>query len=192
MSIIVGVHKNDRIVLAADTMHFYGNRREHPDNVACGAKVRRVGRSHVGGVGWTVYDNILEHYLHTQKRPPALGSERAIFDFFLKFWKVMRDKYQFVNDQSGDNHDEPSPFADLDSEFIVANRNGLFQVGTNLTVMRFEKYLAIGSGQQYAYGALHALYATSRTAEQIARQATQAAAYFDQGCGGEVECFAVR
>ena len=58
--------------------------------------------------------------------------------------------------------------------------------------MRFEKYLAIGSGQQYAYGALHSLYATSRTAEQIARQAAQAATYFDQGCGGEVEIYPVR
>ena len=185
MSIIVAVKKADNIVLAADTMHSSGSRREHSDNLVARTKLRKIGRSCIAGVGWSVYDNIIDHYIKSLKRPPALKDEMAVFDFFLKMWKILRDKYQVVNDQP--DKDDRSPFADLDSEFIVANRNGIFQIASDLTVMQFEKYVVIGSGDKYAYGALHAIYNTRRSAEQIARQAAQAAMYFEQTCGGEID-----
>jgi len=87
--------------------------------------------------------------------------------------------------------DEESPFASLDSEFVVVNRNGVFQVDADLTVTRFEKYLAIGSGDKYAYGALHTLYDTKRGAKEIAFQAVQTAVHFDSTCGGEIECYEI-
>lgn len=186
MSIIVAVRKSSSIVVAADTMHATGSRREHADNLVARSKLRKLGRSCVGGVGWSVYDNIVDHYLATLKRSPRLGDERAIFDFFLKFWKAMRQRYQVVNDQPN-REDDRSPFVDLDSEFMVANKNGIFQIASDLTVMQFEKYVAIGSGERYAYGVLYALYDTRHTAEQIARRAAEAAIHFDQSCGGTID-----
>lgn len=185
MSIVVAVKKGGKVVIAADTMHSTGSRREHPDNIVQRSKLRPVGRSVIGGVGWSVYDNILDHYLATRKQRPALTNERAIFDFFLKFWKSLRDKYQMVNDQP--DREDRSPFCDLDSEFIVANARAVYHVSSDLSVMQFEKYLAVGSGDRYAYGALHALYDTRQSAEWLARKAADAAVHFDQSCGGELE-----
>jgi ATP-dependent HslUV protease subunit HslV len=187
MSILVAVKKNDRVAIAADTMHSTGSRREHADNLVGRSKLRRVGRSVLGGVGWSVYDNILEHYLNRYKRPPSFRDERAVFTFFLKFWKTLKDKYQVVNDQP--DRDDRTPFCDLDSEFIVASPRTIYQISSDLTVMQFDKYVAIGSGERYAYGALHALYDSRRSADQIARQATEAAVHYDQYCGGKVEVF---
>jgi len=189
MSIIVVVKKAGRTVLAADTMHFYGSRREHTDNLANRPKVRKVGTSYVGGVGWSVYDNIMTHYFKAMKRPPVLLNEMTIFDCFLKLWRTLKDRYQLVSDKP--QGDEESPFANLDSEFVVVNRNGIFQVDADLTVTRFEKYLAIGSGDKYAYGSLHTLYDTKRGAKEIAVQAVQTAIHFDSTCGGEIECYEV-
>jgi ATP-dependent protease HslVU (ClpYQ) peptidase subunit len=189
MSIIVAVRKDGHPVIAADTMHFYGSRREHTDNLTNRPKIRKLGRSYVGGVGWSAYDNILTHYFQSRKRPPSLMNEMAIYDCFLKMWRTLRDRYQVVNDQP--QSDDESPFANLDSEFIVVNRNGIFQVDSDLTVVQFEKYLAIGSGHKYAYGALHVLYGSRRTAEQIARAAVQAAIHHDTNCGGPIEAFRV-
>ena len=189
MSIIVAVSKANRIVIAADTMHFYGSRREHADNLANRPKVRKVGRSYIGSVGWSAYDNIMTHYFASAKRPPSLLNETAIFNCFLKMWRTLKDRYQVVNDQP--QSDDPSPFANLDSEFVVVNRNGIFQVDSDLTVTRFEKYLAVGSGDKYAYGALHTSYNRMRTARQIAMQAVEAAIHFDTNCGGDIECISV-
>jgi ATP-dependent protease HslVU (ClpYQ) peptidase subunit len=185
MSIIVAVQKNDSIVVAADTMHSTGSHREHADNLIERSKLRKIGRSYIGGVGWSVYDNILDHYLRALKRTPTLRNEAAIFDFFLKFWKALRDRYQVVNDQP--DREDHSPFASLDSEFLIVNANGIFEVASDLTVMRFDKYVAIGSGDKYAYGVLFAQYNGKFTAEQMARTAAEAAVHFDQSCGGSID-----
>lgn len=185
MSIVVAVCKNDKVAIAADTMHLTGSRREYPDNLIHSSKLRRIGRSVLGGVGWSVYDNILDHYLRRQRNRPSLKNEDAIFDFFLKFWKHMRDKYQLVNDQP--DKDARSPFVDIDSQFLIANRSGIFAVNGELAVSRYVRYVAVGSGSHYAYGALHAIYDSRRSAAQVASRAVQAASHFDDSCGGETE-----
>lgn len=189
MSIIVAVQKDGVASIAADTMHATGAHREHPDNVLARSKLRRVGRSYVGGVGWAVYDNILEHYIEKLGRPPALRDGRDVFDFFLRFWRAMREKYQLVNDQP--DREDHSPFANLDSEFLVVNAGGIYHVASDLSVMKFAKYVAIGAGDKYAYGALHVLYDQKLRADEIARRATSAAIHFDQACGGEIEQFSI-
>ena len=190
MSIIVAVRKGDQIVLAADRMHSSGSRREHEENMVASAKLRRVGSCCLGGVGWSVYDNILDHYLGSFKRAPSLVSQEKVFEFFLKFWKAIRKKYQVVNDQP--DRDDRSPFADIDAEFMIGSSKGIFAVSRDLSVMEFAQYAAIGSGEKYAYGALQALYKSKRTAEQIARAAVEAAVHFEQTCGGSTDVIVLR
>ena len=52
---------------------------------------------------------------------------------------------------------------------------------------------AIGSGGNYALGALHAIYdgPPRLPAEEIARRACAAAVHFDLSCGGEQDVFTV-
>lgn len=190
MSIIVAVRKGDQIAVAADRMHSSGSRREHEENLVSSAKLRKVGSCCMGGVGWSVYDNILDHYLGSFKRAPSLLDQPKIFDFFLKFWKAIRKKYQVVNDQP--DRDDRSPFADIDAEFMVGSPKGIFAVSRDLSVMEFAQYAAIGSGERYAYGALHALYNSRRTAEQIAKAAVEAAVHFEQTCGGSTDVVVIR
>lgn len=185
MSIIVAVTKRRRTVMAADTLFLTGPQKDYTDNLVGRSKVRRIGDSWVGLAGWSVYQNIFEHYV-TKKRISSLKSEQVIFDFFLKFWKTLRQRYPFVKEQ---REGADSPFADLDSSFLVANRHGIFDIHGNITVWRHKEYCAIGSGCQYAYGALHALYGQLNSARQIAVQAVEAAVRFDDGCGGPIEVF---
>ncbi|MCP4251218.1 MAG: hypothetical protein GY778_29630 [bacterium] len=188
MSIIVAVTKGRRTAVAADTICFCGGQREHPDNVIQ-SKIRRIGSSLVGASGWMLYDNLLDHYLHG-RRAPAFKDEHAIFDFFLRFWKALVDDYNLVNEQPRKDND--GPFGDLDANFLIANRYGVFGVDSNLTVMRFKKYYAIGSGSAYAFGALGVLYDTEADAARIARRAVETAIHFDESCGGEPELHEVR
>ncbi len=56
-----------------------------------------------------------------------------------------------------------------------------------MSVSRFEKYHAVGSGADFALGALHALYPGRLGVSQLARRAVAAATHFNIYCGGETD-----
>lgn len=188
MSIIVAVSKRGRTVVAADSLYLTGSHKDYAADLVGRSKVSRVGSSLIGMTGWSIYQNIFDHYVGG-RRPSSLKDEAAIFDFFLKFWRTLRQRYPFVKEQR-DGAD--SPFSDLDSSFIVANRHGVFDIHGNLTVWRHKEYCAIGSGSPYAYGALHVTYDQPGGTKDIAVGAVEAAVRFDDGCGGPIETFTVK
>ena len=132
MSIVVAVTKNGRTAMAADTQSNFGSEVLPSDNLTT-TKIRRVGDSVLGRTGWGVYDNILADVLGHSAAPELDGSE-SIFRFFTGLWKLLHQRYAFVNDQSKRKN---SPFGDLGGSFLVANGNGIFYVAPNLGVTRF-------------------------------------------------------
>lgn len=180
MSTIVAVEKYGHTVLACDTLTSCGSMA--CVNSAGLPKVTRVGTSFIGSTGFSVYKNVLDHYL-AGRRAPTLKDERAVLDFFVRFWRALHEDYHFVNDQA--RSDDPSPFADLDAEFLVVNRYGIFQVQDILGVTRYERYCAIGSGASHAEGALEVLMAQETTAHETAREGVRVAMKFDRATGGE-------
>lgn len=187
MSVVVAVHKNDSIVMAADTLTCFADDEQIPQDNSRSVKIVRIGRSIIGGAGWGVYDDIFNDFL-ADRHPPELGSERAIFQFFLDLWKALHEKYTFVNDQAGN---KDSPFGDLDSSFLIVNATGVYRVCSDLSVSRFNQYHAVGSGSPYALGAMQALFDTDMDGRQIAERAVRAAMAFNVYCGGAVDVLEV-
>lgn len=183
MSIAVAVRKGNTIAVAADSQENFGDRKVVGTNHRA-SKIMRLGGSELAMTGWGVYDNVFHDYLRG-RRAPRFASEREIFVFFVKLWKDLRRRYSFVDDQVAE--DDRSPFADLDSSFLIGNRHGIFHVSGDMSVMAFQEYYAIGSGASYALGVLHALYAVERDAVTLARRAVEAAIAFDVYCGGEID-----
>ena len=183
MSIAVAVAKADTTVLAADSQENFGDRRLLRANHRA-VKITPVGSAYLATTGWGLYENILEDYL-ARVAPPRLASRRAVFGFFVRLWKELGKNYSLVNDQP--HQDDPTPFADLDSSFLVASAGGIYFVSSNMSVTQFTQYYAVGSGASYALGALHALYDQDLDAETIARRACEAAIAFDIYCGGDLD-----
>jgi ATP-dependent HslUV protease, peptidase subunit HslV len=188
MSVAVAVTKGRTVVVAADTQENFGDRRVLRDDHSS-SKIMKIGASYVAQTGWGLYENILGDYL-AKTGTPRLRTEREIFGFFNRFWKRMRKDYSFVNDQPMD--DDKSPFADLDASFLIVNASGIFHVTGQMSVTRFRRFDAIGSGGPYALGAMNALYDGTAGAEQIARAGCAAAVHFDVSCGGEIDLFTVK
>lgn len=188
MSIVVAVRKQDRTVIAADSLTVFGEAQQLPPANSMTPKVRRVGDSFVGAAGWAIYDCILENFL-AGRPEPSLRDEPSIFAFFLELWHALHDRYPFVNDQA---QGKDTPFGDLDSSFLIANAHGMFKVSHDLDVFRFNQYYAIGSGAEYAMGAMSVLYEQADDAEEIARRAVGAATLFDVHCGGETHLHQIR
>jgi ATP-dependent protease HslVU (ClpYQ) peptidase subunit len=185
MSIVVAVHKANETVVAADTLCLYGSRRETEDNLAEGRKVFRSGGHIFGSVGSCVFDVLLIDFVMKYKRLPPLKDRSAVYKFFLGFWRYLHDHCHLVKDSPPD--DEESQFAALDAAFILANKHGIFTIDSDLTVMKFNKYAAIGSADRTAHGALHVLYDLHPSAEPIARAAVETAIALEHSCGGSVE-----
>ena len=82
MSIIVAVTKDDRTVMAADSLTCFGDSQQIPARNIVTKKIRRLGDVVMGSAGWALYDSILRDYLH-DRDAPELGDERQIFAFFL-------------------------------------------------------------------------------------------------------------
>ncbi len=184
MSIIVAVEKDGDVVMAADTQDNLGDHTV-PLTMHRAHKVRRVGGSLLGCAGWSVYHNLLDDFLPRQKTV-ALTQEKAIFGFFLDFWQALREDYSLVEPQPA-AEDDPTPFGELDSDFLVANADGIYHVSSQLAVVRFRRFFAVGSGADYALGALHVLYEQALDAATLAQRAVETAMAFRVDCGGEVD-----
>jgi ATP-dependent protease HslVU (ClpYQ) peptidase subunit len=187
MSVIAAVRKGNTIAVAADSQSNFGDLRPPPANHEV-LKLREVGGAILAASGWALYDDLLAHYLRRKSRSPRVLTDRAsIFEFFLGFWKAIRKDGCFVNDQS--RTDDKSPFADLDATFLAATSHGIFLVSSNMSVSEFRQFYAIGSGGDFAIGALHALSATAgeqMSAEEMATAAVGAAIAYDSCCGGSI------
>ena len=187
MSVIVAVRKASQIVIAADSQDNFGDLRPPAENHDA-LKLRVVGDAVLGSSGWALYDDIFAHYL--ARRRVKLSDRRSIFDFFVKFWKDLRKNYSFVNDQPG--KESETPFANLDASFLVASPGGIFLVSSNMSVSEFRQYYAIGSGGDYAIGAVHALYEDVKNPAVIAEKAVKAAMAYDNSCGGRISSHTVK
>lgn len=181
MSIAVAVQKGKQIVIASDSQSSFGSCRVPPENHQT-LKIRKAGSSYIAAAGWAIYDDMLQDFL-SRRKLGSLRSREAIFRLFLQFWKEAHKRYSIVNDQPGE---KDSPFGELDSSFLIVNSAGIFHVSSDMSTTKFEKYFAIGSGGDYALGALHALYDSELGAVALAQRAVEAAIAFNVYCGGEI------
>ena len=182
MSIAVVVKKNKKIALGADTLQTFGANKACDGNMI-ESKCRKIGTAYLATTSWGLYDDILEDYLKTQKSI-RLNSRHNVFVFFLNLWPALHEKYAFVNDQC---NEKESPFGDLDAAFLIATKKNIFQVSSNMSVTEFHKFHAIGSGCDFAIGAMFAVYEQDLTAAEIAKIGLEAAMAHNVYCGGETE-----
>ncbi len=188
MSIAIAVKKDNDIVIASDTQDNFGSSRVSFDNYIS-KKIVKVGDSYIASTGWGLYEDIFDDYLTTE-HDISLDTKQEIFSFFMDFWKDLHEKYNFVKDQT--DEDDDSPFGGLDSTFLIVNRNGIFYVSSNMSITKFKKYFAIGSGADFSLGTIYALYDLDYSAEEIARKAVESAMMFNIYCGGEITLFKVK
>jgi len=71
-------------------------------------------------------------------------------------------------------------------ELIFATKSKLFSIQCDYAVFESKKYLAGGSGREFSYGALHALYGSKLTTKEIAKRSIAAACDHNPYCGGTI------
>jgi len=174
MSTIVVVRKDDLIAIAADTLtkaghvKVYGrNRRDHD-------KIFRFRDTYIGTVGAIAHEDVLWDVLNRYSGEVSFANREAIFQTYLKLHPILKQEY-FINPVAEKDDDYESS----QIEALVANPNGIFGMYTWRTIIEYERFYAIGSGREYALGAMQAVY-DSLSADKIAQTGVVAACEFDE------------
>jgi ATP-dependent protease HslVU (ClpYQ) peptidase subunit len=163
MTTIVAVKKNGFVSIAADTLTTFGNTRLHASRDASHDKILHIGESYVGVCGSAAHHLVLTNLL--AKTPDVqLNSKEAIFETFRKLHPVLKEEC-FLNPKE----DEEDPYESSQITALIANAYGIFAIYSMREVFEFTQFWGIGSGHEFALGAMHYAYGQGSSAAEIAR-----------------------
>lgn len=180
MSTVVVVRKGNRVVIAADTMSTSGSTKINSKYKRDHNKILLYGDSYIGVVGDAVQHNILTSLFNSKEHKGRLSfvSAVAIFETFRALHPVLKEEY-FTNTTEEEN----DPYESSQITALIANPYGIFEIDSWREVFEYERFWAVGSGRDYALGAMFAAYETAASAEQIAELGILAGCEFDDGSG---------
>ena len=217
MTTIVAVRKNGYAVIAADTLTTFGNTRLHASRDASHDKILQIGDSFVGVCGSAAHHLVLSSLL--SKTPDAamtrrceasgagmaaerllpqsagfasnvseaqLNSKAAIFETFRKLHPILKEEC-FLNPKE----DEEDPYESSQITALIANAGGIFAIYSMREVFEYTQFWAIGSGHEFALGAMHQAYALCNDAEDIARAGVEAGIAFDKNSDAPITLYRV-
>ena len=77
--------------------------------------------------------------------------------------------------------EEDDPYESSQMTVMIANPSGIFAVYSMREVFEFDRFWAIGSGRDFALGAMFVLYDKAKSPSVVATAAIHAGAEFDTG-----------
>ncbi|HMK44951.1 MAG TPA: hypothetical protein VK445_12520 [Dissulfurispiraceae bacterium] len=177
MSTIVAVRKNGMVAIAADTLTKWGSTKESSRYVVNHEKIIKVRDCYIAIAGPTSGKVILLDYFAKSK--VRLDSVESIYNTWLALHAELKEKH-FMNAVE----DSSDSFETTRMDVLIANRHGIFGVGSYRTVQEFSRFYAYGQGGEYAMGSMFATYDDpDKSAEDLARLGIEAAAEFDHSTG---------
>lgn len=181
MSTVVVVRKNGAVCLAADSLTTFGEQKQSHEYDRHSDKIQAVDEGAMSIVGSAAHSLVIESVLRERRVRFDLRDRLRIFESFRTLHAVLKDQY-FLNPKDDDNHDS-DPYESSRIDALIANPDGIFGIYALREVYEYERFWAIGSGTEYALGAMHVAYATADGAEAVARAGIEAGAAFDTGSG---------
>ncbi len=173
MSTIVAVRKNGRACIAADSLTTFGDCRQPADLDADSEKILDFDGNHFGIVGSAAHHLVVQSALAKLEKPD-FSSRAAIFETLRELHPLLKEDY-FLNPKEDDDDAYESTHIDA----LLVNRHGLFGIFSLREVFEYTAYWAIGSGSEFALGAMHAVYDQHDDPESIARIGIEAGAKFN-------------
>ncbi len=185
MTTIVAVKKHGIATIAADTLTTFGNTRLPSHLDASHDKILHIGDSYVGVCGSAAHHLVLANLL-TKSADVQLNSKAQIFETFRKLHPILKEEC-YLNPKE----DEEDPYESSQITALIANTNGIFGVYSMREVFEYTQYWAIGSGHEFALGAMSYAYAHLDSAESIANAGVVAGIDLDKNSAAPITRYSV-
>jgi len=175
MTTIVVVRKGKQVAIAADSLTTFGSTRLAPAYDRHPHKVIAYRDSFIGVAGSAAHQLVLENLL---SRNPDLGlhGKDAIYESFRRLHPLLKEE-AFLNTKE----EEDDPYESSQMTVMIANPSGIYAVYSMREVFEFERFWAIGSGRDFALGAMYVTYPRAKGPEPVARIGIEAGAEYDTG-----------
>lgn len=175
MSTIVVVRKARSCCIACDTLATIGSLKQKAHYAEAPDKIFQFRDTYIGTVGYAVHNAVLQSYFSRYADSASLDTPAGIFETWRVMHKVLRDEYHL-----NPRKESEDPYETTRMTALLASPRGIFGVTPSRDVEAFPRFWAIGSGADFALGAMFALYPRSDDVEEIARAGVQAGAEFDE------------
>ncbi|CAJ0891693.1 Ntn hydrolase family protein [Ralstonia flatus] len=187
MTTCVVVKKDGEVAIAADSLVTFGDTRlarGYEQN----QKIFQVGDSLIALAGTTAHFPVMRSLLAGLADECRLGTRDDVFRTFLKVHEKLKDEY-FVNTKE----DDDDPYESSQITCLIANATGIYGVYSYREVFSFDRFWGIGSGRNFALGAMSAVYdMQGKSAADVAQVGVSAGVEFDKSSGGPIEVHTVR
>ena len=174
MTTLVAVRKAGHIAIAADSLTTFGDLRLSAAFDKSYEKILHYKGSYIGLCGSAAHQLVFESILKDAKDMDFSG-KTAIFESLRKLHPVLKDQH-FLNPKE----EEDDPYESTQITALIANPHGIFGVYSMREVFEYTRFWAVGSGREFALGAMNALYPRLKTAEALARAGIEAGTTFDK------------
>jgi ATP-dependent protease HslVU (ClpYQ) peptidase subunit len=184
MSTLVAVRKGKQICIASDSLTTFGDKKQKAIYVAEPAKFYKWGNSYVGLVGYAAHELVLTSLIKNSKKVPEFSSKLDIFEYIRQIHKVLKEEYYLIPTTDENKED---PYESTQMDLMIINKFGMFSVLSLREVFEYKKFWAMGSGADFAVGAMYMAYERrGATAQSIARAGVNAGIEFDKNSYGPI------
>ena len=187
MSTIVAVRKEGLVVIGTDTLSSKGTLLVSSKYQKNYDKVHKIKDSYIGVVGSVAHHNVIENIKKRYSKEIDLRNVDSIFETFLKLHRRLRNEYYVNVHEEKDQEYESNQL-----HALIVNPQGIFEIHSYREVMEYAKFWSIGSGCEYALGALYSVYDSHNDAAVIAEIALNAACEFDGPTGLPIKLYRIK
>lgn len=187
MTTVVVARKGNQVAIGADTLVTFGDTRlSH--RYESNSKIFRVGDSYFGMAGTVAHFPVLRKALASlAPAERTLSTKDEIFTTFTKLHPQLKEQFFLqTKEEDGD------PYESSQFTVLVANPHGIWGVYSYREIFEFKDFWAIGSGRNFALGAMHAAWGGARNAREVAAAGLAAGLEFDKNSAGPSDLHTVK
>ena len=173
MTTLVVVRKNNEIAIAADSLTTFGDTRLSAEFDRTSDKIVRYHGTYIGLCGSAAHQLVFESLL-AKHHELDFSTKAGIFETFRMLHPILKEHPK---------EEEDDPYESTQITALVANEHGIFGVYSMREVFEYTRFWAVGSGREFALGAMHAQYARAKSAAVVATTGIEAGATFDKNSG---------
>lgn len=183
MTTCVVVKKNNQIAIASDSLVTFGDTRLS-NAYEANNKIVHVGESYVTLAGSAAHFPVMRKLLTEMGEECKLRTRDEVFETFSHIHQILKDRY-FLNTKE----DDDDPYESSQITTLIANPYGIFGTYSYREVFCFDRFWGIGSGRNFALGAMYAAFDRVETAREVAEIGVHAGAEFDKSSSGPFQVF---
>ena len=186
MTTLVAVKKNGMAAIAADSLTTFGDTRLGRQYKGEHDKILEINGSFIGLCGSSAHPLVISSLL-PKLEDARLGSRMEVYETFRRLHPILKEQ-GYLNPKE----DEDDPYESSQITALIVNNTGIYGVYSYREVFDYDRFWGIGSGRNFALGAMFAAYDRCKTAAEVARIGVMAGAEFDTATQGPIVLHTVK